>query len=176
MVGRRMVVFGMGKPEDVDDAVRAYVVERLRKECGVRTVAATISRETGLTQTTISNVVQGKRGVGWDSVRKLARYWNLTMDELERLALQVAKEREPREQRERRRIRDRAEWAVELERVRLTREGPELEEYFQQIGDMIDTLPHDIDAIGLLELAQSLRGIAKRALAHGANDAGKNRR
>ena len=64
-----------------------YVAERLARECeAVRGTAIRISRDTGISPSTITKIKDGDRTVGDEVVDAMMRYWGLSYPELESAA------------------------------------------------------------------------------------------
>jgi hypothetical protein len=74
--------------EEVSRRVAAYIHERLSAECEEdRGRAAVISRETGLTPSMVSQVRRGHSPAGPKFAGAIARYWGMTPDQLEAIAV-----------------------------------------------------------------------------------------
>lgn len=69
-----------------DPAVGRYVLERLTRECKVRRGSAEISKATGISQSHISNVLDGTRNLGPEFAVAMCKYWGLKQDEVVRKA------------------------------------------------------------------------------------------
>lgn len=73
--------------EEVGRKVAAYIRARLAAECEEdRGRAAVISRETGLTPSMVSQVRRGHSPAGPKFAGAIARYWGMTIDQLEAVA------------------------------------------------------------------------------------------
>lgn len=74
--------------ERLEHVLRPYVVWRLRKEidAGGHGHAAKVARAIGFTPAQVSAVKDEKRGISDDFAHALAKYWSISVDELNRLA------------------------------------------------------------------------------------------
>lgn len=71
----------------VDDAVAAYIKDRMARECDdERGRAAAIAEETGFTTAHIANIRSGKGRAGQGFAVALAKVWGMTFEELEQAA------------------------------------------------------------------------------------------
>ena len=76
------------RTQDIRVAVIAYIRDRVARETeGTWGAAAKIARATNTTPTHVGNVKNGKTAAGPDFTAALARYWEMTEEELEAKAL-----------------------------------------------------------------------------------------
>lgn len=73
-------------PLAVEEPLGWWIRTRLRRECRAEGDQARVWKAIGSKSSTISDIIGGKKGVGWESARKLARYWGMTLDALEQQA------------------------------------------------------------------------------------------
>lgn len=139
--------------------VAAYVQDRLERECGAKRGQQTaIARATGFTRGHVNNVIKGQAGVGEDFAEKIAEYWGMTYDDLQRQAEEWSNERgmpSAPSQSPGRRFRDRTQWQEAVEAARsFYRHIPD--EYFDRAGSFYDDAKQYIDAQFVGDLARIL--------------------
>lgn len=154
---------------EIREAVRRYVAARVGRECeeekgkGGRGLQAAIGKATGTSRAHVSSVASGTSGVSIEFAEKMAPFWGMTVEELEREAVERADEN-PRSKvisGQTRRLRDRAEWGSAAEAARAFYDDIP-EELFDRVGAIFDDVTGPVDAAFVADMAKILRELEHR--------------
>lgn len=154
---------------DIRNAVVCYVADRIARECknpAQRGLQAKIARATGKSRAHVSSIVSGTSGVSIEFAERMAPFWGMTVEELEKIAVAEWEEGEDTPTSKvrggpTRRICDRPEWGAALDAARsFYHEIPD--EFFDRVGAIFDDVTGPIDAEFVGEMAKLLRDLTHR--------------
>lgn len=80
---RSVSVADMEPPPTEKELIRKYIVARLTRENNGRGFQAKLAKATGFTTAHISNVLSKGASIGDDFKRAMAKYWGISVDQLE---------------------------------------------------------------------------------------------
>jgi transcriptional regulator with XRE-family HTH domain len=157
----------MRKSEE-SDPVRAYAAQRLRRETEGpdRVSVASIAEATGASAAHVSNVKNGKAGIGKHFEEALARYWGMSVEELRRVA---AAEQPAQKPPVIKRLRDRPEWQEALAEARQFHRTFS-EEELSAVGECYDHMDYLVTAEFIGHMARAIQVRRPRSRGHGSSE------